>query len=76
MRIADGAERPVGQFAPRVFVANTKKISDKAHESILPTRHTTCFSGHRVQHQTGNDFARQLQCGLLSELSAEQGESA
>ena len=71
-----GAECPAGQNTPRVFVANTKKLSDKAHESILPTRHTTCFSGLRVQHQTVNDFARQLQSGLLFELSAEQGESA
>ena len=67
-----GQNAPWGNL-PREF---SSQISDKAHESILPTRHTTCFSGHRVQHQTGNDFARQLQCGLLSELSAEQGESA
>ena len=71
-----GAERPVGQYAPRVFITNTKKLSDKAHESILPTWHTTCFSGLRVQHQARNDFARQSQSGLLFELSAEQGESA
>ena len=74
--MADGAERPVGQYAPRVPVVNTKKLSNKAHESIFPTRYSTCFSGPRVQHQTRNDFARQSQSGLLFELSAEQGESA
>ena len=74
--MADGAERPVGHYAPRVLIANTKKLSDKAHESIFPTRYSTCLSGPRVQHQARDDFARQSQGGLLFELSAEQGESA
>ena len=71
-----GRNAPWGNMPREFLIANTKKLSDKAHGSIFPTWHTTCFSGLRVQHQARNDFARQLQCGLLFELSAEQGESA